>query len=392
MVVFNNQSKDKNLIEKLTIGILPQHMWSNYQVANMPYLEQNLTPVGSGRFSFKNATTNEAGKIINISLEKNNRFYKDNSYIEAIIIKFYDNETAIKNALMEKEIDGSAGISSNTYRELEQINRFRIYSYPETGYKALFFNPEKAQLLDKKEIRKIFDLSIDRAKIEEDKLYKKSEALLGTFNKYDKESYDINTQRESAKKILSSLGAVDNDKNGYLEIGANQLTFILTINSDPESKQVANIIKDDLLIVGIEIIIEEKKPTELERDTLNPRNYQIVLLGQNYGVNKNLYPFWHSSQLKSPGLNFSQISSRRIDALLENYLKQESQLEKDKLLSATTKVITDESYAVFLYKPLYIFVTDKRIKGLSKDYFAYPENRFGNIEDWYIETKWSLVQ
>lgn len=388
-VIFNNPTKDKSFINKLNVGILPQHMWSNYQVSDMPYLEQNLTPVGSGRFSFKNATSDGSGKIINLTLDKNSNFYGDKSFIESIIFKFYNNENEIKNALAEKEIDGSADMDSDSLKEVEQINRFRIYSYKEPGYKALFFNPEKNQLLSRKEIRKVFDLAIDRSRIENETLYKKALAISTAFDNYDKKT-DIGLQRENAKKQLVVLGATDKDNNGFLEINSELLKFNLTINSDSESKKVARNIKEDLAKIGIEIIIEEKGSTEFERDILNPRNYQIVLLGQNYGKNKNLYSFWHSSQLKSPGLNFSQISSKRIDALLENYLTNQDEKEKDKILSAISKVIVDESYAVFLYKPLYVYTTDKRIKGLSKNYFIYPENRFIGIEKWYINNTWSF--
>ncbi|NTU69902.1 peptide ABC transporter substrate-binding protein [bacterium] len=387
-IIFIDTKKDINFINKLTLGILPQHRWATSLVSDIPYLEQNLTPIGSGIFSFKNASTDESGKIINITLERNNRFYSDKPYIESIILKFYQNDQEIKNALTKKEIDGSADIDSTSYRDLENINRLRFYSYPESGYKAIFFNQDKSQLLANKEIRKIFYLSINKAAIENE-LYKKAKISHDAFNDY-REPLDQNKNIEEAKIILSTLQAKDDNNDGILELNGGKITFALSINSDEESKTVAKIIKENLKQLGIEILVEEKNSTEFERDVLSPRNYQLVLLGQNYGANKNLYPFWHSTQLKSPGLNFSQVTSKRIDVLLENYLVKTDSEEKQKILETINKIILEENYAVFLYKPIYVYATDKKIKGLTKNYFTFPENRFIEIEKWYINSKWSF--
>jgi ABC-type transport system substrate-binding protein len=124
-----------------------------------------------------------------------------------------------------------------------------------------------------------------------------------------------------------------------------------------------------------------------ERDIIQPRNYELVLVGQNYGENIALYPYWHSSNWKSPGLNLSSISSKRIDALLENLLVQRSKAEREEYYEAIGDILYDDKYAFFLFQPVYNFATESRIKGIKKEYLLYPEDRFRNINYWYINDK-----
>ena len=42
--------------------------------------------------------------------------------------------------------------------------------------------------------------------------------------------------------------------------------------------------------------------------------------------------------------------------------------------------------AVFLYSPNFIYVVSKNIEGLNIDHIASPQDRFGNVYEWYAET------
>ena len=47
----------------------------------------------------------------------------------------------------------------------------------------------------------------------------------------------------------------------------------------------------------------------------------MLLIGQNVGIDEDLYSFWHSSQITDPGLNLTWFSDKKVDKLLEQVMR-----------------------------------------------------------------------
>ncbi len=209
----------------------------------------------------------------------------------------------------------------------------------------------------------------------------------GIFPANNKEIFD----KEALNKLLTELKLTDKNNNGIKEYKDRELTLEIAILSDSEEKEVVRIVKEDLEEIGFKVEIKEYNVDEFEKKIIKPRNYQAVIFGQSYGEEMSIYPFWHSGQFKTDGLKLSSISSKRIDALLENYQKEFNQQKKQEIIKTISIILKEEKYAVFLYQPLYNFVTDKRIKGLKRYGLIYPEEKFINIHNWHVNTNINLL-
>ena len=50
-------------------------------------------------------------------------------------------------------------------------------------------------------------------------------------------------------------------------------------------------------------------------------------------------------------------------------------------------ILIEDSPAVFLYSPDYLYLTRNNIKGIELEIIINPSKRFSDIDNWYIETK-----
>ena len=205
--------------------------------------------------------------------------------------------------------------------------------------------------------------------------------------------YEFNP--EKSKKILAAAGWKDENADGVLErkkadskkSEVIELTFTLTTSDWPDLVRAAKIIKEELKEVGINIDLDIKPFSELESGVIRPRNFDLLLFGQVYGYEPDPFAFWHSSQVKDPGLNVAFYTSREADKLLEEARKisaSEKRVEKYRDLQ---KQIAKDLPAVFLYSQLYLYALPTDIRGVNLEKISLPADRFNEINLWYKETK-----
>ncbi|PIS17459.1 MAG: hypothetical protein COT59_00565 [Candidatus Nealsonbacteria bacterium CG09_land_8_20_14_0_10_42_14] len=166
----------------------------------------------------------------------------------------------------------------------------------------------------------------------------------------------------------------------------NPLKFSLITVADPILEKVGLAIKNQWESLGIAVEIHAYPASQLEKDFIKPRNYEILLFGEILEAIPDPYPFWHSSQIKDPGLNLAKYENTKADKLLEaarTTLDEETRAEK---YEAFQDILIKESPAVFLYSPDYLYWIGKEIKGMNAEIIVDPSKRFANIENWYIKT------
>ena len=174
---------------------------------------------------------------------------------------------------------------------------------------------------------------------------------------------------------------------GQVETEEKALTFTLTTVDQPELVAVANLLKEQWQALGIKIEVEAKKIDVLKQDFIIPRNYEALLFGKSLGLLPDLFPFWHSSQIKEPGLNLARYESVKADELLEEIRQNLNPKKRIKKIIELQNIIIADAPAVFLYSPYYLYWTSKEIKEVNIQKIVEPSKRFKNIENWYIETK-----
>jgi ABC-type transport system substrate-binding protein len=172
------------------------------------------------------------------------------------------------------------------------------------------------------------------------------------------------------------------------------LSFSLITVEQPALIKVANLLKRQWEALGINLEIKTfdtasnpAEETTLTEEIIKPRNYEMLLFGEVLGTIPDPFPFWHSSQVKDPGLNLAGYENKECDKLLENTREALDEEERKSYLEEFQELLIKDAPAIFLYSPDYIYLVSDEIKGVNTKIIADSSKRFLGIENWYSKTK-----
>lgn len=166
------------------------------------------------------------------------------------------------------------------------------------------------------------------------------------------------------------------------------LSFILKTTNHPMLQKTAQLIKEQWEKQGIKIEIQTLTESEAKK-VIRERNFDILLFGEQMGGIPDPIPFWHSSQRIDPGLNLSSYQSEKADQLMEKARKYSDYMNADRIkaLNDLQDLIISDSPSIPLFATDYLYLTDKKIKGIDTQKITDASKRFVNVENWYIKEK-----
>lgn len=212
-------------------------------------------------------------------------------------------------------------------------------------------------------------------------------AVISFQEKYSQEvlvPYGLNSGTgkvyKSTRSKLNELCASPSEKT-------ISLSFNLKTVNQPSLEKIAEAIKEQWKPLGININIETIDISSLEKDVIKPRDFEILLFGEVLGAIPDPYPFWHSSQIKDPGLNLSQYKNEKADQLLKENRQALEEEKRKEYLEEFQNIVIEDLPAIFLYNPGYLYFVSSKIKGIEKEIIVDSSQRFSGIENWYIKTK-----
>src|SRR3989339_223124 len=371
----------------LTFRIMPEHIWKDTQVNAFVFSEYNLKPIGSGPYKFKKIIQDKDGKVISYGLVAFDKYYAG-PYLESFNLKFFGDEAAALSAFRKKEINGLAvslpGESSNY--EMKKILEAQVFS--------LLFNNSN-ELLKDFSIRKAINLSINKTAVLSESFpgagsLTDSAIPLKRFSENFKDVFD----QANAKEILLDDGWQDKDEDGFLEKRLSSKTKTVTkleltilFHDTPGITNVAERIKTDLAAVGISVILKPMGVNEFS-SRLQTRSYQMVLLGLSSPIGKepDLFPFWHSSQLSSPGLNFAVYENKEVDKIL-SYIRGTKDADINESYEELDALIKNDLPGVFLFQPQINWFVDESFHVPPVEFISDSGVRFSRVNEWYLYLK-----
>ncbi|GIW70044.1 MAG: peptide ABC transporter substrate-binding protein [Patescibacteria group bacterium] len=332
----------------LTVGVMPQ----NSVEKNDP-----LSPVTSG--DFRVARVEKTGKYVRqITLITLNRKYD----IKRIIFRYYSNEEEIVTAAKIGEING---FMLSTKKAPEN---FYNYEFPVQGiYYALFFNIRNEKLADvavRQKLAKVIPVANITA------------------------GGGIAVQGPISRSVFTDLDLKFDYYDPLFSDDLEDLNLTIRVPDIERhvimAKQIAAIWREKLDVTAK---VEPINPNDIISQVIEPRDFEVLLFGQEVSRDPDRYVLWHSAQKAPPGLNFSGLDQVRADRALEEG-RNELDNEKRKIhYNEFQKVVLDQVPAVFLYHPFTNFYVSKYIQGIGEKYTFTYADRFLDFENWkYVRT------
>lgn len=353
-----------------TVGILPSHLLDSIQLSQLRVNPFSQRPIGTGPY-----VLDDFGSDLGlITLRANSEYYRGRPKMDEVHFALYTTPAALLDGYARKQIMGISQLNPNQLRAAEKNESLKIYEYSLPAYVGLFYNT-KTSYLANTSVRQAITQAIDRDSIIAGSLSSRAVPvyypILPGQAGFNPKAIRYQHDQVAASKVLQ----------------ANKTTKPLRLATlkSPEYSTVARQIAQQLELVGVPVEIKETDIVSLQQNHIRPRNYDLLLYGQNVGIDSDAYSFWHSSQIADPGLNISNYKSVEADKLLEAARLSRDPNTRAAKFASFLDVWSKDVPAALLYSPLYLYGQDVRVEGADAGKISEPSDRFNNIETWFMK-------
>ncbi len=395
-VKFTIDQPNSFFITNLNVGILPQHVLTDVPVANMMSNDFSWKPIGTGPYQVLDSLELLDDGRQRVTLFKNEQFYGKKPQINQIRFQIYPDQESLNNEkssinIVSKVNEGNTNIISDS--------RFEIMNYTLPQYNAVFFNLTDP-VLEEKKVRLALQKAVDKDELVgmlENKI--RVDTPLMELNQ-DVWHFQHNVEEANGSLFDAGYKFVKDEEGNLIEDEPYRknsddeiLELKLLVRGNGQgTTQAAEIEKVSKYLIskwseiGVKVDLEVKYDAEFSA-ALEAKDYQMVLAGQSMGYNLDTYSFWHSSEAKELGLNFSMYSSFAVDQQIEKIRSTFDQEEKTERVENLAVILQDDVPAIFLYRPQYVLATDNKVEGLRLENMVYPSDRFARVSEWCIGDK-----
>ncbi len=394
-------------LQNTTLGILPKHIWENIPASSFALAEANTKPIGAGPYKFDTLQKDASGTILSYNIMRNDRYEGVRAYLDAVDFTFYRNEDDALRAYQNKVIDGLGLLSAADLSRLQDVAQATIHEFTMPRYFALFFNQSQNQALQDLSVRQALSQATDKQTIVQNVLAGHGQIVQGPIlpfmQTYDAQAKEYSFNIDQAKSILDAnnwVAPAGGDGVRQKQLGASsakatagqgkqttRLEFTLTTADAPELVQTAQELQKSWQQIGVKLNIQTFSLIDLQQNVVATRQYQVLLFGQFLSMDPDPFPFWHSSQGNSPGLNLALYNNKDVDKLLENARTELEQAKRAQDLQGLQEHIAADIPAIFLFDPSFVYLTQKNTQGIQGAILADPSWRLAHIQTWYIDTQ-----
>jgi len=371
------------------LRISPKHIFGIIPAANLRLSNYNLEPIGSGPYKFVSFQKEKSGFISQYNLAINPHFPGTQALIPKITFRFFPNYSDAVISFNQKEVDGLGGLDSSSASEIKIAHT--SYNLPINQYYAIFFNETVNPLLQDSTLRRALNLATNKELILSQSLGKNGRVTQGPLPEYST-SYHRNLLSGSsfslaqAQSILEEAGWLVSDEDGIRTKNDQKLIVEITVPDLPFLTAAATQIKSDWEDLNVLTLLNIVPASIISDQHIASRSYQVLLFGNLSRGSEDIYSFWHSSERFHPGKNLSLYDNNLVGLLLEQNQKTFDQSLKTQNLLTVQEYIFEDTPAIFLFSPDYLYISSKTLGGFSDQAITKGMERLNSISQWFLKT------
>ena len=386
-------------MDYLTFGVLPKHLLESVPADQMANAEFNISPVGSGPYTFDHLLVEE-GKITGAVLNLNPNYYGKPPYIEQVVFRYYPTSKAALEAYRQGEVLSVSQITSDVLNATLEEQNLSMYTsrLPKMGMIMLNTKNTETTFLDNAKVRHALLLAINRPylinKYLQGQAIIANGPLLPNSWAYHDGLEQIPYDPAEAVNILKAEGYVLPADGGQVRTkDGTQLAFTLMHPNDPTHAAIAQTIQEEWAEIGVKADLQAVPYDQLVRESLASRSYQAALVDLDLSrtPDPDPYPFWHQAEATG-GQNYSQWDNRSASEYLEQARVTADPELRKRLYRNFQVVFNKELPALPLYVPVYSYGVDSEVEGVQVGALYDPSDRLSTLSNWYLMTRRALEQ
>jgi peptide/nickel transport system substrate-binding protein len=398
-IVLTLERADATLLDVLTLGILPAHIWQDVPPGSAHLAEANVRPVGAGPFWVRSFTSESHGTILAYTLERNDQYHGIKPLLQQLELRFFTDRPSAEEALRGGQVDALAFVPGPSTEELTRHGRLRASTIELPQETIAFFNVNDPLLKDVK-IRQALSLAVERDEVVEAQAGLSS-PVSGPFP-FEEPAATSSTPEErleEARKLLETAGwiipadkelRVRKESARSTTTTAAELSVTVTTPDVPDLVAVAEALKRRWSLLGIRVDLKTEPAEALARRITTDRNAQIILWNVLLSPSQDQRPVWWSGEATGRGLNLSNLTDRNVDDALDAIRAATTTATIAQTRAAFTQAVLTRAPAVFLTRPGYGYVHSVRLKGMTDQLqLGKPSDRFNDIANWHVKTAWN---
>ena len=271
--------------------ILPAHIWADVDDPDSASIE---LAVGTGPYMLTEHRPDQS-----YELSANPNYALGTPSVQSVTLSIIPEQQTAIAALQSGEVQAvTDGVPPQLVDELADRDGIEVVSGPEFGSTLLLMNNGRAPL-DEFEVRRAVALAIDIDDLVDTMLLGRGTAgdpgFVHPASPYAQSPRSHTHAPDEAVALLENLGAAQGP-DGVRELDGTPLSFELLVYADnPDRLRAAELIRDDLAEVGIEVVLEVLDADSVDElvwpgfDVAEGRDYDMAMWG------------WSAPVMLSPG-------------------------------------------------------------------------------------------
>jgi len=370
-------------INSTTVGILPQHILQETPASQLRVSDFNQAPIGTGPFTVENFDTDK-GSVV---MDANSNYFRGRPKLDSVILKVYSTQDELQSAFRKRQVMGMGRAANSKGAGYGRDAVVHSLTIPEEV--AVFMRTTSPLLSDSK-VRNAISMAVDRRDIINKVISGQAQPLvvpaladqLPAASDYTVPKKDI----DKAKDLLDQAGWKQTSGAVRIKDGKTlRISLVTATNEDYQA--IAAKLGEQLEAIGVSLNVQTFDAATLQRSYIAPRNYDMLLYGLNAGADLDPYPYWHSSQAKSPGLNVSQYSSTAADKALVSVRATTDDRVRQVRLKSFLDAWLKDAPAIMLYTPNYLYITQDDVRGIEEGQIVTAADRYYDIHNWTVNSQ-----
>jgi len=404
-------------LDRLTIGILPEHALRGTTAAGIASHPINFAPIGTGAYQLEALRSDDGQRVSAVDLRlapvyRQRPEGQEHAFaLDRITFHLYETFDFAYTALQNGAVDA---LAARDWSERDPLFRLTLNQpnltmingiEPTLG--AIIFNwaADDTRYFREQRLRMALDMGLDRTAALERTMSNvaiqaNSPMIRGSWAYLPDlvpPAYDPNNARTLIQQTADRIARLNDDATpaptpevtaGDTPIGTAEssalFSFTILTPDVPALVNLTNEIATQWSQLNVNVGVEVVDVATYEA-RLRSHDFDAAVIEYALGnsADPDVYAFWHQGQYPD-GENYGGADDRRISELLERARREPYGINRMGDYQAFQRLFVERAIAIPLYYPIYTLVTRANVSGVQLGYLGTPADRFRTVGDWSV--------